>query len=360
MLDGWRGLAALSVVCFHIFKWPGGNQSVILFFVISGYCVTAAGSSAFRRDLGFRQFMWRRVKRIYPPYLLSLAYFAAIHVARQLQGKGPQFAKYHWTDWLQNLTLTQWVSLLRHPLPLAPANSVNMVPAYWSLGYEEQFYLVTAGLIALALIFEAGPAIVVAALALAGLTWNLVSPHWVYGFFIEYWVHFTIGALVFWRLCRFRHAALRHGLDGALVALAIAGLVRVLGGADAGAERSIGMEWLVAASFGLLLILVRRFDGYFRFATVGKVLGALGLISYSLYLTHQCSELYCWRIASALWPSDKVPLHTFHFVNGMLQIGCHLVFASIFWYACERPFLNRPLAQVRPELVLPDTLAAAV
>jgi len=67
MLDGWRGLAAFVVLLHHVSPIRLGAEAVILFFVISGYCITAAAEAALRKGMGFRQFMLRRVRRIYPP-----------------------------------------------------------------------------------------------------------------------------------------------------------------------------------------------------------------------------------------------------------------------------------------------------
>src|ERR1044071_5138040 len=64
-LDGWRGLAALAVVVQHVFHVRIGHTAVMLFFVISGYCITASATSCLKRGLGSRAFMWRRIRGIY-------------------------------------------------------------------------------------------------------------------------------------------------------------------------------------------------------------------------------------------------------------------------------------------------------
>jgi peptidoglycan/LPS O-acetylase OafA/YrhL len=82
-LDGLRGIAALAVVVGHVTHIePLGAAAVLVFFVISGYCVTAAADSAVHAGVGFRTYMWRRVRRIYPPYLLSVAFFVATRRVR--------------------------------------------------------------------------------------------------------------------------------------------------------------------------------------------------------------------------------------------------------------------------------------
>jgi peptidoglycan/LPS O-acetylase OafA/YrhL len=70
MLDAWRGLAAVGVVLSHLNAPINGHFAVMMFFVISGYCISASADSCLKKELGFGGFMYRRVRRIYPPYLL--------------------------------------------------------------------------------------------------------------------------------------------------------------------------------------------------------------------------------------------------------------------------------------------------
>jgi len=89
-LDLWRGVACLMVLAYHVtgphlvhestgivrlalsftaLGWLG----VPIFFVISGYCIGAAADRASRDSITWRTFAWRRVRRIFPPYLALLA-----------------------------------------------------------------------------------------------------------------------------------------------------------------------------------------------------------------------------------------------------------------------------------------------
>ena len=89
-LDIWRGIACLMVVVCHStfylsaspMRWHGFFQGgvvflltrmwmgVPIFFVISGYCISATCDSSRRRSSPMSQYFQRRLKRIYPPYLL--------------------------------------------------------------------------------------------------------------------------------------------------------------------------------------------------------------------------------------------------------------------------------------------------
>jgi peptidoglycan/LPS O-acetylase OafA/YrhL len=82
MLDAWRGLAALGVVLYHLglyhlglgMTFDLGHASVMVFFVISGYCIAASAESCRRNNVGPGGYVWRRVRRIYPPYFFPFCF----------------------------------------------------------------------------------------------------------------------------------------------------------------------------------------------------------------------------------------------------------------------------------------------
>jgi peptidoglycan/LPS O-acetylase OafA/YrhL len=86
MIDGLRGLAALAVVMHHLRVIPVGHYAVMLFFVISGYCIAAAVTAARRSAMSFGSFMWRRLRRIYPPYFFAVAFFVLTRAAKIASG----------------------------------------------------------------------------------------------------------------------------------------------------------------------------------------------------------------------------------------------------------------------------------
>src|ERR1041385_8984713 len=91
-LDMWRGIACLMIVVFHATFYareavhPTGGLpdkflglagklfiGVPLFFVISGYCISAAADSARRRQNTVPSYFRRRFRRIYPPFWAAVA-----------------------------------------------------------------------------------------------------------------------------------------------------------------------------------------------------------------------------------------------------------------------------------------------
>src|ERR1044071_1569458 len=100
-IDALRGAAALGVVVYHavvqgphvlpnnVLQYPirlvqsvssFGYIGVFLFFVISGFCIhlqwartKAAGSEP---QIRFTAFWKRRIRRLYPPYMIALLLFS--------------------------------------------------------------------------------------------------------------------------------------------------------------------------------------------------------------------------------------------------------------------------------------------
>ena len=358
-IDGLRGLAALAVVVGHVAQIePLGAAAVMVFFVISGYCISAALASALGAGIGFRAFMLRRVRRIYPPYILAVLFFVATRILRDRFASPDTFTSFDPTsiDWLLNATLTQWMNLVPHPTGWPHENPVLFVSVFWSLCYEEQFYIVMGVLAMTGRMHFALP------LSAISLLWILYFPTTCHGWFVEYWPMFAVGCLVYWRLCVVSRLSARVAIDVGLVvvaSLAFTYATRLPWARDLGtqwwgwngsdASRNAFGDLGIAAMFGFLLIAMRASDSWYRSARIVSVpMGWLGTISYSLYLVHNFNlRLSAEAARLILKPLGMTsPGVALYFV----QILILIIIAMVFHYFAERPFLKRPLATVhRPD-----------
>jgi exopolysaccharide production protein ExoZ len=125
------GLDALSLVMHAT-----GNVGVDIFFVLSGYLIHG---SLMGRDQKFLSFIARRVERIYPAFLATLAIYIALSFIFAAESKIPH-------DLLKaSAYVLANVMLLPGMFPIEP-----IITVAWSLSYEFFFYLV-APLVAVAL-----------------------------------------------------------------------------------------------------------------------------------------------------------------------------------------------------------------
>jgi peptidoglycan/LPS O-acetylase OafA/YrhL len=140
-IDGLRAIAVLSVVAFHAFpKWAiGGFTGVDIFFVISGYLIsTIIFENLDKGTFSFSDFYARRIKRIFPALftvLIACYFFGWVAL---LPDEFKQLGKHFvaGTGFVSNLV---WWSEAGYF-----DNSAESKPLLhlWSLGIEEQFYLV--------------------------------------------------------------------------------------------------------------------------------------------------------------------------------------------------------------------------
>src|SRR6478735_2790796 len=80
-IDGMRALAVLAVIAFHAnpHLLPGGFVGVDVFFVLSGYLITGLILEALETgSFSFAGFYTRRIKRIFPAYIVVAATTLAV------------------------------------------------------------------------------------------------------------------------------------------------------------------------------------------------------------------------------------------------------------------------------------------
>jgi peptidoglycan/LPS O-acetylase OafA/YrhL len=140
-IDGLRALAILAVIINHFDKraLPGGFLGVDIFFVISGFVISGA-LLARQFDRGadfFADFYVRRVKRLWPALILLVAIVGFLIC---LVNPNPGLA-------LQTgiASLIGASNLLLYRLQtdyFASSTELNVFTHTWSLGVEEQFYIV--------------------------------------------------------------------------------------------------------------------------------------------------------------------------------------------------------------------------
>ena len=87
LLDGLRGVAALLVICYHIFegfatspvdqRFNHGYLAVDFFFLLSGFVIGYAYDDRWKRGMRCRDFIRRRLIRLHPMVILGAVFGAA-------------------------------------------------------------------------------------------------------------------------------------------------------------------------------------------------------------------------------------------------------------------------------------------
>lgn len=140
-IDGLRGIAVLSVVGFHAFpNWiHGGFIGVDIFFVISGYLIsTIIIGSLERNSFSFVEFYVRRINRIFPALILVLVASFAFGWFALLADEYKQLGKHiaGGAGFISNYLFWGESGYFDSAAETKPLLHL------WSLGIEEQFYIV--------------------------------------------------------------------------------------------------------------------------------------------------------------------------------------------------------------------------
>jgi peptidoglycan/LPS O-acetylase OafA/YrhL len=295
-VDGLRALAVLAVVGFHAFpsKVAGGFVGVDIFFVISGFLISSIILKDLERDkFSFLEFYARRAKRIFPALAavliacLSVGWFVLFPDDYQQLGKHVSAG----AGFVGNFAALQEAGYFD------ASGSFKPLLHLWSLGIEEQFYIVWPGLLLLSWRWRHGPILLASAILIVSFASNLLltitnQPAAFYLPVTRFW-ELMLGCLVAIAqskgqlIERFEQLSLGRGhmmkelaawLGMALI-LAAAALINQ--------NSSFPGLWALLPTLGSVLLIAsggatvigRRLLGH-------PLLVHIGLISYPLYLWH--------------------------------------------------------------------------
>jgi peptidoglycan/LPS O-acetylase OafA/YrhL len=342
-IDGLRALAVLSGLLFQA-RVPGfasGFVSVDIFFVISGFLITSIILRQIRdQKFSFRTFYLRRFRRILPALAVMLigtiilSSFVLIPDDFRLLGR----------HIVATILLIPNISIWRASADyFAPTVDANPLLDLWSLGVEEQFYLLTPGLLFL-LMRYASPVwiarIVTGLLAgsLALTIWLNTSSHTSASYYLSpprAWELLCGVGLAYYHFVKptnSKPTTKNEWLAGAALTTILLSVIVPSGG-------SLGIvtlthQMLAVLSTTLLIHLHRSHPTRVARLLSGKFLVSIGLISYPLYL---------WRwplfsLRSYLYAPTEIPWYE----TLLLLILCFLL-SYLTWRWVEKPARSLPI-----------------
>ena len=333
-IDGLRAVAVIGVLINHLSRdiFPNGYLGVDIFFVISGYVIT--GSLSSHADAAFPDFLAgffaRRVRRIFPA-LFVCTLVSAVLIC--LVNPSPQMTLETGAAGLLGVSnIYLWIQSVNY---FTPSVDLNIFTQTWSLGIEEQFYL----LYPLLFWFSARAhttsllrklfLLLLAVLAVASLILFVVfkqqSP--AAAFFLlpsRFW-ELACGCLLFMGSPHASPILVPNARSWFVANFALVGLVMVL---------AIPSFMLLPSQLSTVLIVM--FTGlliasHCPLSTAYKLLRApwlvaIGLASYSLYLWHWTVLSFSrWTIGLHWW---SIPA----------QLGLIALLTWLSWRWVEQPF----------------------
>lgn len=382
-LHGVRGLAALTVVLFHLTLNTGpdsagpiirmlnvpllhGYLAVSVFLVLSGFLLAMpVVTNGLTLRGGVRGFLRRRALRILPPYyaayLLDMLFFATASWLASLVGRDPGAAVHRQIE-----IGYRWPSVVAHALLVHNMNyewQRSMDEILWSIACEWQIYLLFA-IVLVPLWRHAG---LWAMLATGAALAAVVTVACARGacFYLIPWMIPIFGVGAAGATVVFgpgpRAAAIRRWPWGTIsLAAGIAmctGITLLDAGVPAEAMRmpvqyyhvSYELRWVydVLAAFAATSVIVwlslgsrngaegKGMSSRIRGLLESRWLQILGRFSYSLYLTHGMVLVFVARATQWLWPRWAV-----HWAAVMIGGTLLSLFVGyIFHRCCERRFM---------------------
>jgi peptidoglycan/LPS O-acetylase OafA/YrhL len=302
-VEALRGIAALSVTWFHMtntysldwVRYSGfyGWLGVEMFFVISGFIIPYSLHRSHYKLAYFPRFLLRRLVRLEPPYLISIA---LVLIIGELAARAPGFAGAP-----PSYSFGQILAHFLYVIPLTNYSWLNIV--YWTLAYELVFYI------------------------LAGLLWPVLSHRSLI---------FTVGLVA---AIQAADIAVHDKSNGAallfFVGICCARKVLKLDplwlSLSASAIAIVALYWIVEPLVAVVTFVTAFFITFIDVPRI-RVLGFLGAISYSLYLLHVPIG---GRIVNIGRRFVEGPVQ--EFILSLVALGVSLLVATIFWKYVEEP-----------------------
>jgi peptidoglycan/LPS O-acetylase OafA/YrhL len=345
-LNSLRFLAALLVIVHHIEQYKEilglpnvfHNHSiqlmskigVSLFFVLSGFLITylLLVEQKENNHIQIKWFYVRRILRIWPLYFLIiiLAFFVFPHIAfMHLPGHdGSHFL----------IKLVFFVFMMPNVIHAVGAGLAYGTQT-WSIGAEEQFYLIWPWLLKffknkLLLVI----AVILGYLLLRSLFTSLFNTHLIFAYLYRIWYLFPIDNMAFGALFAVIHfnnyKKLIHFLQNKLLQFSVWLLVIIL--IISGKSLGYFHHQIYSLLFGILIFNLATNENTvvsFKF----KTLDYLGKISYGLYMYHSIFIVISIKTLQALNFTNNALIYLSSFT-------LTIVVASLSYEYFEKRFIN--------------------
>jgi peptidoglycan/LPS O-acetylase OafA/YrhL len=333
-VDGLRAVAVLSVIIYHINPnlVTGGFTGVDIFFVISGYLITShlLNEIVDRKTFSIFGFYERRVRRIIPALFVMVSLTLA-------------FGYIYLTDFyfnnLANEALSSLLSFSNIYFYLNTGyfdldSSMRPLLHTWSLGVEEQFYLVWPVLILTIFKVSQKPAAIAAVLftiAIVSFLLNFVFADDVNALF--YLMPFRVfelagGGLIAWLHFSKISIPVFEKNRKAKEVLSLIGLTLLIAPLFYLDDGVIFPSYNVIPTLAGCMILIYCRNTFVSAVLSNRIIVFIGLLSYSLYLYH-------WPI---IFYTNYFDFDLNNFEYALTVSVLTLMLALISYHFVEKPF----------------------
>ena len=340
-IDGLRALAVVAVILFHLGFLPNGYLGVDVFFVISGYLITSIvyGKSAAGK-FSIVDFYERRIRRIIPLLLVVTTIALAIGLVLMLPDDLENLSQ---SVVASNFSVNNILMYLTTVDYWAVRNDYKPLMHTWSLGIEEQFYLLYPFLF----FVLSGPRLkyvkhVLIGLSAASVAAFLLQPNESARFFFIQYRFFELAAGGLGALL-FQKDVVRNYQAGKYLLYALLGTTVAIMFLPVLPNNESRILATTALTIGVLVIGKQYFDRdkMYGWIMANPVMTFIGAISYSLYMWHQLVFAYArYAYLDEITPAWAVVL-----------CGLTLGLSVLSYYGIENTFRDRKRVKTRTVLL---------
>src|SRR6476659_62549 len=300
-IDGLRAFAIVSVVLYHAFPRviTGGYVGVDVFFVISGFLISKIlFAEIAEHRFSFAIFYGRRIRRIFPALAVCLASVLAYGFVALTPPELAQLGKHVFfgAGFLSNIVLWSESGYFDSAATYKPLLHL------WSLGIEEQFYILWPALLWVVFRLKAKVGRLLAMLFLASFAINIALS------ITDISAAFYLPVSRFWELLAGAGLAWRRQIVLSLHVrswISVAGLAALVTSAVffTAEMRFPGWLALLPVAGAVAVILAGPEAAVNRIVFSNRAVVFVGLISYPLYLWHWPLISYAYIIRMGKVPT---------------------------------------------------------
>jgi peptidoglycan/LPS O-acetylase OafA/YrhL len=305
-IDGLRAFAVSAVLIFHAFPSliPGGFVGVDVFFVISGFLISGIIFKELETSsFSFSNFYARRVKRIFPALITMLT---ASYAFGWFFLFNEDFRRLGSHIFRASLFLSNFI-LWREAGYFDNAAETKPLLHLWSLGIEEQFYIVWPVILWVFWRFKSIRLPLIALLTLSSLIWNIYQSqldltHDFYSPLTRFW-ELSAGAWLAFHVSRQPQTHRQANLISAIALLLLLVAVFLID-----SKKAFPGGWALMPVLGAVLLIYAGPTAWCnKVFFSNRVAVWVGAISYPLYLWHWPVLAFA-RIVEGATPSVGIRL----------------------------------------------------
>lgn len=342
-IDGLRAIAIISVILFHLGYLSNGYLGVDIFFVISGYLITGLVFNEVEENkFSVLKFYERRIRRIIPLVLFTTTIAFILGLIFMIPDDLENLSQ---SVFASNFSANNILMKITSADYWAVKNDYKPLMHTWSLGIEEQFYL----LYPVIFFFLKGDKkkyilpllIILTCLSLMAFfkSTNISSKF----YFLQYrFFELSIGGI-----CAIYFSKRNHFINSSKSQYILFFLLSVLVFLlffNSINSNDIKVLTTIILTAGILLLGGFHFENnsLYKALISNKVFTGIGKISFSLYMWHQIVFAF-----SRYFLVEEITL------NYAITLSIIVIVLSIITYfAVENPFRNRTTIKTKPLLII--------